>query len=169
VRTSAAKWSLILLCFSMAGAVGGGLYEHIVLMPLWAASPPSSLAIIQPGTGVPLQDFWIPIHVAITVCLLVSLVLAWQERKVRHFLLIGLGSYLVMRIWSILFFIPEMLAFQQVPLDAPPSAELTASVAAWTFWTWFREPLDVFSFLAFLLALFWMKRPEDATRHEAAP
>jgi hypothetical protein len=104
----------------MAGAVVGGLYEHIVLMPLWAVSPPSSLALIQPGTGVPLQDFWMPVHVAITVCLLVSLVLAWQERKVRHFLLIGLGSYLVMRLWSILFFIPERQAFQHVPLDAQP-------------------------------------------------
>jgi hypothetical protein len=167
MRTSAAKWSLMLLCLSMAGAVGGGLYEHIVLMPLWAASPPASFAMIQPGTGVPLQAFWIPVHVAITVFLLLSLVLAWQERKVRSWLLIGLGSYLAMRVWSVLFFIPEMLAFQRVPLESPPSAELTARVAAWTFWTWFREPLDVLSFLAFLLALFWLKRPADATRHEA--
>jgi hypothetical protein len=169
MRISAAKWSLMLLCFSMAGAVGGGLYEHVVLMPLWAASPPSSLAIIQPGTGVPLQDFWIPVHVAITAFLLVSLVLVWKERKARYLLLIGLGSYLAMRLWSVLFFIPEMLAFQQVPLDAPPSAELTARVAAWTFWTWFREPLDVLAFLAFLLALFWLKRPAEATRQQTAP
>ena len=28
-----AEWSLILLCFSMAGALGGGLHEHIVLTP----------------------------------------------------------------------------------------------------------------------------------------
>jgi hypothetical protein len=53
MRTRAAPWSLMFLCCSMAGAVGGGRYEHLVLMPLWAASPPSSLALIQPGTGVP--------------------------------------------------------------------------------------------------------------------
>jgi hypothetical protein len=92
MRTRAAQWSLMLLCFSMAGAVGGGLYEHIVLMPLWAASPPSSLAMIQPGTGVPLQEFWIPVHVAITVFLLLSLVLAWKERKARRFLCAILGG-----------------------------------------------------------------------------
>ena len=119
MRTRAAQWSLMLLCFSMAGAVGGGLYEHIVLMPLWAASPPSSFAMIQPGTGVPLQEFWIPVHVAITVFLLLSLVLAWKERKARRFLVIGLGSYVTMRVWSGLFFIPEMLAFHRVPLDGP--------------------------------------------------
>jgi hypothetical protein len=31
---------LILLCFSMAGALGGGLYEHIVLTPYGADRRP---------------------------------------------------------------------------------------------------------------------------------
>lgn len=154
-----AAWSLMLLCLSMASALGGGLYEHIVLTSLWSASPPSSFAIIQPGTGVPLQKFWIPVHVAITISLLLSLALTWKQLEVRRVLLIGLGSYIVMRVWSGLFFIREMLAFQKVPLDSPPSVELSARVASWTFWTWFREPLDIISFVCFLLALSWLKRP----------
>lgn len=161
MKTTIAKWSLILLCFSMAGAIGGGLYEHIVLTPLWSASPPSSFSIIQPGTGVPLQNFWIPVHAAITIFILTSLFLTWRQIKVRRLLLIGLGSYIIMRIWSGLFFIREMLAFQKVPVDSPPSAELSARVASWTFWTWFREPLDIISFLCFLLALYWLNRSEN--------
>jgi hypothetical protein len=129
------------------------LYETLILMPLWSASPPSSFAIIQPGTGVPLQNFWIPVHAAITVFVLLSLVLNWKEPGVRRLLLIGLGSYLIMRAWSCVYFIPEMLEFQKIPLDAAPSAELSSRVANWTFWTFFREPLDVISFLSFLLAL----------------
>jgi hypothetical protein len=61
-----------------------------------------------------------------------------------------------MRVWSGLYFIPEMLAFQKVPLDSPASAELSARVANWGFWTIFREPLDIISFLCFLLALYWL-------------
>jgi hypothetical protein len=68
-----ARWSLIVLCFSMAGAFGGGLYEHVVLTPLWSRSPPSSFSIIQRGTGVPLQRSWIPVHVAITIFMLSAL------------------------------------------------------------------------------------------------
>ena len=166
MRTTAAKWSLVLLCFSMAGSLGGGLYEHIVLTPLWSAAPPSSFAVIQPGTGVPLQAFWIPVHAAITVFMLLSLVLTWKEMTVRRRLLVGLGAYIVMRVWSGLFFIREMLAFQQVPLNSPASAELTARVARWTFWTWFREPLDVISFLSFLLAFFLA---EEARGFDAEP
>jgi hypothetical protein len=153
-----ALWSVILLCLSMASAIGGGLYEQIVLTPVWSAAPPSSFAIIQPGTGVPLQKFWIPAHVSISIFLILSLVLCWRQLNVRRFLLIGLGSYIVMRAWSGLFFIPEMLAFQRIPIDSPPSAELSARVASWTFWTWFREPLDVISVVCFLFALSWLRR-----------
>src|SRR5918996_4033496 len=98
MNTNLAAWSMILLCLSMAEAIGGGLYEQIVLTPLWSASPPSSFSIIQPGTGVPLQNFWIPVHAAITIFILLSLFLTWRRIKVRYRLLIGLGSYIVMRV-----------------------------------------------------------------------
>jgi hypothetical protein len=155
-----AESSLILLCFFMGAALGGGFYEHVVLVPLWSSSPPSSFSVIQPGTGVPLQTFWIPVHAGITIFVLLSLFLAWKDRRVRRWLVIGLASYIVMRVWSGLFFIPEMLAFQNVPVTSPPSPELSAKVASWIYWSWFREPLDIISFLCFLLALFWLYRPE---------
>lgn len=148
-----AEWSLILLCLSMAAAIGGGFYESLVLLPQWSKSPPASLAIMQPGTGVPPQRFWIPVHIAITIFAIAALAGAWSELAVRTPLLIGLGSYVVMRAWSGFYFIPEALAFQRVPRDSAPTPELTARVQRWGFWTWFREPLDVISFVSFLLAL----------------
>lgn len=150
---------LLLLCLSMACAVGGGLYEHLVLTPLWSASPPASFRVIQPRTGVPLQRFWIPVHAAITVVVVLALVLAWSDADARRLLLVGLGSYFVMRVWSFAFFIREMLTFQKVPLDAAPSPELAARVARWTFWSWFREPLDVISLVSFLWAFAAVSRP----------
>jgi len=103
MKALVAQGSLLLLCVSMAAALGGGFYESFVLIPLWSKSPPSSFAIIQPGTGVPLQRFWIPVHVAITLCLLLALVMTWGEPTVRCLLLVALGSYIVMRVWSGLF------------------------------------------------------------------
>src|SRR6267143_6757700 len=111
MTTNLALWSLILLCFSMAGAFGGGLYEHVVLTRIWSASPPASFSIIQARTGVPLQRFSIPVHAAITIFIVLALFLTWSDTTVRLLLLIGLASYVVMRVWSGLFFIPEMLAF----------------------------------------------------------
>ncbi|MGH7710127.1 MAG: hypothetical protein ACREOG_02525 [Gemmatimonadaceae bacterium] len=121
-----AQWSLILLCFSLGAAIGGGLYESFVLQPIWNRSPPSSFAIIQPKTGVPLQRFWIPVHAAITLFMVLALVSTWSDTTVRNALLVALASYVVMRAWSFMFFIREMLAFQKVPLDSAPSAALSA-------------------------------------------
>jgi hypothetical protein len=153
-----AEWSLVLLCLSVASAFGGGLFEHIVLTPLWSASPPSSFAIIQAGTGVPLQRFWVPVHVAITLFMISSLFLAWNDITVRGLLFVGLASYTIMRIWSGIFFIREMLAFQKIPVNSAPSVELSERVARWTYWTWFREPLDIITLICSLLALFWLNR-----------
>lgn len=150
----------------MAAAIGGGLYEHIVLTPLWSRSLPSSFSVIQPDTGVPQQTFWIPVHAAVTGFVLSSLLLTWKQRPVRRLLPIGLGSYVVMRIWSGLFFIPEMLEFQNVPLNAPPSAELSARASRWTYWSWFREPLDIVSFLCWLLSL-WTATLKHGPGHTA--
>jgi hypothetical protein len=96
-----------------------------------------------------------PAHKVVTN---LSLVMTWSHMTVRRLLLVAMVSYIVMRVWSFLFFIPEMLAFQKVPLDSAPSAELAARVAGWTFWTWFREPLDIISFLFSLLALYLFRR-----------
>ncbi len=167
VKPKLAKWSLVLLCISMAGSIGGGLYEHLVLVPLWSASPPQSLSVIQPNTGVPLQIFWIPIHAAITLFVILSLVFNWKDLPVRRLLFIGLGSYIIMRLWSAFYFIPEMLSFQRIPLDSPPSAELSARVANWAFWTWFREPLDIITFVSFLLALYNHGRSQASPRNSS--
>jgi hypothetical protein len=137
----------------MGAALGGGLYEGIVVNPVWSQDPPGSFALIQADTGVELQTFWIPIHGAITVGLLLALVLAWPERSVRRLLLIGLSAYAVMRAWSFAYFIPEMLAFQEVPVAAAPDPALAARVDRWVGLTWLRLPLDLVAWTCFLAAL----------------
>jgi hypothetical protein len=105
------------------------------------------------------RSVWIPVHVGITLVVVVALIASWRDLKVRHLLVVGLASYIVMRVWSGAFFIPEMLAFQQVPLDSSATADLITRVDRWTSLTLWRAPLDVLSFLCFLLALFSAARP----------
>lgn len=43
--------------------------------------------------------------------------------------------------------------------------KLLARVENWTLWTWFREPLDVITFLSCLLSLYWLARePTQSAR-----
>lgn len=69
-RRSALRATLVLLCMAIGAALGGGLYEGLVLTPIWSPDPPRSFAIIQPDTGVPMQTFWMPVHAVITVTVL---------------------------------------------------------------------------------------------------
>jgi hypothetical protein len=148
-----ANFSLLFACFSVALAVGGGMYESIVVMPQWSGQPPASFALIQKGTGVPLQRFWIPVHILITIGLVASLIANWKYADRRSLIIIAVISYLAMRAWSFTYFIPEMLRFQNIPLDQPQTAALLDRVRTWNRLTWFRDPLDLITQFCLLIAL----------------
>ena len=50
------------------------------------------------------------VHAAIAVFILLALFLTWSDLRVRSVLLTGLASYTIVRLWSGLFFIRELLA-----------------------------------------------------------
>lgn len=144
---------LIFASMAVALMLGGGIFESVVICPQWRANPPASFRIIQKSTGVPLQRFWIPVHVAITVLMIGAIASNWRFPQRRPLLLIAAGSYIIMRLWSALYFIPEMLRFQKVPLEDAATPELLSRVTRWTTLTWFREPLDIITQVCLLVAL----------------
>lgn len=148
-----ANVSLLFACLSTALMLGGGVYESLVIMPQWSVRPPASFAIVQPRTGVPLQRFWIPVHILITIGIVASLITNWKYPDRRAFVIVALSSYALMRAWSFAYFIPEMLRFQKVPIDQPQTAALLDRVRAWTRLTWLREPLDLVTQVSLLIAL----------------
>lgn len=146
--------SLMITITAVALAIGGGIYEGFVINPQWSQNLPQSLSLVQEGTGIPLQKFWIPVHILITLSILLALALNWRNPVKRTLILIAIGSYIVMRVWSFAYFIPEMLSFQKIALTGVADNELIARVQKWTTLTWWREPLDfiTFGFLLWSLA-----------------
>jgi hypothetical protein len=121
--------------FALA-SVGGGLYEFLVVDPFWPRRPD----LIQPARGgISRKRFWISIHVAFELALLVALVLAWSQPAVRDPLLVALASHVVMRVWSGLDFIPKALAFEQTD----PTQISLSKAQAWTRRSRLRLPLDL--------------------------
>jgi len=147
------NFSLIIVSIAVALMVGGGIYEGLVIVPQFKSDPPRSFRIIQKDTGVPLQRFWIPVHICITIALIGAALANWRFPARRMFVLIGISSYVVMRVWSGLYFIREMLSFQKVPPESAATGDLLHRVRRWTTLTWFREPLDFITLTALLVAL----------------
>ncbi|MEK6774096.1 MAG: hypothetical protein AABY64_09150 [Bdellovibrionota bacterium] len=144
---------LLLAVLCMALSIGGGVYEGLVINPQWSASPPQSFALIQEGTGIPLQKFWIPAHIVISIFILAALYFNWHISHRRTLIIAAIVSYGIMRAWSFAYFIPEMLSFQKVPLDSGLTDELMIRVERWKNLSWWRSPLDLISFMSLVWAL----------------
>ena len=141
--------SLVLIAITTLAAcvtLGGGLYEYLVIDPYWPKRP----GIIQPRNGgVSRARFWIPAHVVFEVLLIVSLIAAWSDADVRPALLVALVSHAVMRVWSLVDFVPKALAFER---EDPAKVDVAAAVR-WTRRSLLRLPLDLVTCAAMLAAL----------------
>jgi hypothetical protein len=127
-------------------SLGGGLYEYLVIDPKWPKRP----GIIQARNGgVSRARFWIPAHIVFEVLLIASLIVAWSQPDVRLALLLALVSHAVMRVWSLVDFVPKALAFER----ADPAAVDQAAAVRWTRRSLLRLPLDVITCAAMLAAL----------------
>lgn len=117
---------------------GGGIYEEIVVGPVWSSSPPTSFALIQEPNGLSLASFWVPFHIIANIFLVLSLVMYWKERRRRNLLLVALGLYTLIRIVTLLYFVPEITEFMNTSPNGPFSAELAARANQWNTLSWIR-------------------------------
>lgn len=126
-------------------SIGGGLYEFSVVDPVW----PERRDLIQPELGgLSRRRFWIPAHTAFELALIVTLVAAWSIPDARLWLLIALGTHLVMRVWSAFDFIPKSLAFERLTSTAMDQR----AARRWAQRSRLRLPLDLAVGLSMLLA-----------------
>jgi hypothetical protein len=78
-----------------------------------------------------------------------ALVAAWRDADVRVALLVALATHAVMRVWSLLDFVPRAVAFE----TSDPAAVDEAEAVSWTRRSLLRLPLDLVTCLATLAAL----------------
>ncbi|GAS86521.1 hypothetical protein [Mycolicibacterium brisbanense] len=126
--------------------VGGGVYETLVVDPAWPRRP----GIIQAHNGgISRRRFWVPAHTLFELVLVVAIVAAWGDTAVRTALLVALAGHAVMRIWTLLYFVPKAVAFEKAdPVEVDEAAALR-----WTRRSLLRLPLDLITAVALLTAL----------------
>jgi hypothetical protein len=124
-------------------SLGGGLYEFRVVDPAWPRRP----ELIQPERGgVSRRRFWIPAHTLFELALVAALAVTWSQPEIRLWLLAGVASHALMRIWSAFHFIPKALAFER----AAPATIAEGTARRWTRQSLWRLPLDLVTCAAML-------------------
>lgn len=147
--------SRIVLWFFVLSAtflLGGGTFEHIVLTPLWAGSPPGSVTQWPHGT-VQAKFFAIFSSLYALFLLILAVVLWWMPRPQRKWALVAVVCGLVVVVSTFFFFVP-ILGKTQATAGAGLSAdEITRLTNQFVNWNIGRYVLMISAWAAGLRAL----------------
>lgn len=117
-------------CLAFAIIIGGAVYEHLNVVPQWAAAPPASLAMFQGEYGLKPELFWMIIHPVTILLFVVTLILHWRSARRKNLLIVG-SAYVVILIITSVFFVPELISITSAAYSPTPDAELTRRAKLW--------------------------------------
>ncbi len=129
ILTKAEIWLCIttLIYFLMNGAQ---IFETFVIIPKWTASPPDSLHYFKGKYGIDLKTFWIVIHSLHEITFILALIFSWKL-NIRNPLLILFAIHFAVRVWTILYFAPNLMSFQSVANSESTMQNLLEKATLW--------------------------------------
>jgi hypothetical protein len=110
---------------------GAQVFETALIVPAWTASPPESLGMFQGKHRLDFKVFWIVTHSLHEITFILALVFCWKVPDVRNWLLVLLAAHVAVRVWTIAYFAPTIIAFQQKPYAPTVDPDLVAKAARW--------------------------------------
>lgn len=147
--THAETWLFIntLLYFLMNGAQ---IFETAVVVPKWAALPPQTFTLLADKNGTSLKTFWIALHSIHEIAFILSIFYCWNLEPIRNGLLILFAIHAAVRIWTIIYFAPNIIDFERCAHQSSVEALLLKKRAA----TWQKlNYLRVAIYLAISIAM----------------
>jgi len=151
---------LILASISFIVVMGGAVYEHVGIVPVWASAAPASLAMFQGEYPIAPFRFWIPIHPITFGLLLLSLILNWGTVR-RNYILTVIVGYAFVLLATFFWFVPQLMSIIGTAYSTGIDAELTQRAQSWEFWSQVR--LGSIFVLAFIL-LFGLSKSAETLR-----
>ena len=117
-------------CLAFSAVIGAAMYEHLCVVPQWAAAPPYSLSMFQGEYGLKPEEFWIPIHPITLLLIITTLAFSWKSTR-RKNVLISLAGYVAIIIITAIYFVPELLDITGRPYSTEVDAALTERAKMW--------------------------------------
>ena len=128
--TKAEIWLCIttLIYFLMNGAQ---IFETLVFVPKWTASPPDNFKLLLDGRGTSLKNFWIIVHSLHEITFILAIIFCWKIDPVRNWLLLLFAIHFAVRVWTLSFFAPNIINFQKVAEDPSLAKDLINRTSLW--------------------------------------
>ncbi|GAB2765612.1 hypothetical protein GCM10027275_03780 [Rhabdobacter roseus] len=127
---------------------GAQLFETAVLVPKWTAAPPESLQLLRGKHGLDLKTFWIVIHSLHEITFILAVIFCWKLAPIRNGLLLLFMVHVAVRVWTLGYFAPMILKFQNTE-DLTQIPDLLRQTTLWRTLNYLRVGI----FLAVSLGL----------------
>jgi hypothetical protein len=128
---------------------GAQLFETAVIVPKWTSAPPASLQVLKAPYGPDLKTFWIIIHSLHEITFILAIIFCWKIDPVRNGLLILFVLHMAVRIWTLAYFAPNVIAFQKIANTGEGGIDLVNKANLWRTLNYIRVGI----FLAVSLGL----------------
>ncbi len=117
---------------------GAQIFETFVLVPKWTAHPPQTLALLTDPNGTSLKTFWIVLHSLHEVIFVITIYFCWKIGPVRNSLLLLFALHFAVRIWTLLYFAPNIISFQQIHAQNLSPVDIVQRVHLWKILNYVR-------------------------------
>jgi hypothetical protein len=145
--------SLMLSIILWGTLLGGIAYSHLVYFPTYLSALPDSAVVVNGPYGLHEGRFWMTIHPLLIVSLIATLALNWRSNARRKLILLSFAVYALVIAVSLIYFIPELIAFERSPGSSLSSAEWLARGQRWQRLSWLRGGVCYAAFVPLLFAL----------------
>lgn len=151
-RLKITRLVLWLFVLSSTFLLGGGTFEHLVLTPLWAGSPPGSVTQWQYG-AVQAKFFGIFSSIFYLFLIATIITLWWMPPRPRRWAMVSVLCGIIVMIATLGFFIPILGQTQATGGAGLSGEEITRLTNQFVNWNYGRYVLLVGGWAAALRAL----------------
>jgi hypothetical protein len=127
-RAAAWLFATTLVYFLLNGAQ---IFETAVIVPKWTASPPESFRMLQGKYGLNLKLFWTVAHSLHEITFMLAIAFCWRIDPVRNWLIILFAIHFAVRVWTLVYFAPNIIDFQAITDNAKIGADLAGRASLW--------------------------------------
>ena len=145
--------SLIVTIILWATLLGGIAYSHLVFFPVYLSALPDSAVLVHGPYALHEERFWMLIHPLLILSFIFTLGLNWKLKKRRKRIAITAVIYVLALVATMLYFVPELMAFLGSPESSVSRAEWFARGQRWQHLSWLRGAIMYAGCVPLLLAL----------------
>jgi hypothetical protein len=147
----------ILIYFLMNGAQ---IFETLVFVPKWVASPPDNFTLLLDRQGTSLKFFWIIFHSIHEIAFILAIIFCWKIDPIRNWLLILFAVHFLVRIWTLTYFAPNIIDFQKIAETPTLAKDLISRTSLWQTLNYIRVGIFIavsIGLIPLLIRLFNMR------------